>query len=140
MSDQETPVESFKRATAACLRAMSDEGELEVTPAYDQASISGNGKRSLPRAISIRQKSLAFEEADGLALAPPPRPDAMPGVCPHPRPRVTSSRRWSRRGSRQSAPAICRALRTISGSLSKISTRKRASSGSPTRTTCRSTT
>ena len=70
MSDQETPVESFKRATAACLRAMSDEGELEVTYGADQASISGERVRLPvpPRDLDPAEVARIRGEADGLAL------------------------------------------------------------------------
>ena len=44
-SDNETPVETFKRATAATLRAMSGQDEVEVNFSNDAPSVVGKRVR-----------------------------------------------------------------------------------------------
>ena len=44
-SDHETPVETFKRATAATLRAMSGQDEVEVNFSNDAPSVVGKRVR-----------------------------------------------------------------------------------------------
>ncbi len=64
------PVEQFKRVTAATLRAMADEGELEVTYSAGSPNITGKAVRlPLPgRALDAGQVSLLRGTADALAL------------------------------------------------------------------------
>jgi cobaltochelatase CobT len=64
------PVEQFKRVTAATLRAMADEGELEVTYSAGSPNVNGKSVRlPLPgRALDASQVSLLRGTADALAL------------------------------------------------------------------------
>lgn len=71
MPDQESPIETFKRATAAALRAVSEQEDVEVSFAPDsQGMISGRRARLPMPARSLLPEELARVrgEADALAL------------------------------------------------------------------------
>jgi cobaltochelatase CobT len=70
MSDPETPVEAFKRATAAAMRAVAEDSEIEVTFSADAASGSGKKARlPLPsRALAPEELARVRGEADQFAL------------------------------------------------------------------------
>jgi cobaltochelatase CobT len=64
------PIEQFKRVTASTLRAMADEGELEVTYSAGAPNVNGKTVRlPLPgRALDAGQVSVLRGTADALAL------------------------------------------------------------------------
>ena len=70
----ESPQEPFKRVVAGCMRAMSNERELEVTFAADRPSLTGTGedaKVRLPepaRKMSPAEAAVLRGQADSLAL------------------------------------------------------------------------
>ncbi len=70
----DAPQEPFKRAVAACMRAMSGERELEVTFAADRPALVGAGegaKARLPepaRKLSPREAAIVRGHADSMAL------------------------------------------------------------------------
>ena len=68
--DDEHPVEVFKRSTAACVRAMSGERELEVTYGAETPSMSGEkGRLPLPpRDLDPLEIAKVRGEADSLSL------------------------------------------------------------------------
>jgi cobaltochelatase CobT len=70
MSDPETPVEAFKRATAAAMRAVAEDSEIEVTFTADAAGGSGKKARlPLPsRALAPEELARVRGEADQFAL------------------------------------------------------------------------
>ncbi len=70
MSDQETPLETFKRATAATLRAIAAKDEVEVTFSNDAPSVSGKRVRipNPPRDLNPRDAAIARGAADAAAL------------------------------------------------------------------------
>lgn len=70
MSDPETPVEAFKRATAAAMRAVAEDSEIEVTFTADAASGAGKKARlPLPsRALAPEELARVRGEADQFAL------------------------------------------------------------------------
>jgi cobaltochelatase CobT len=66
----EPPVEQFKRATAACFRAMADKSDLEVAYSAEPPGISGDRVR-LPfpsRDLPPEEVAQVRGEADALAL------------------------------------------------------------------------
>jgi cobaltochelatase CobT len=69
-SDHETPVETFKRATAATLRAMSGQDEVEVNFSSDAPSAVGKRVRipNPPRDLNPRDAAIARGAADAVAL------------------------------------------------------------------------
>jgi len=86
MSEGEPPIESFKRAVAACFRAVADESEIDVSFTAEPPGITGNRarlpfpSRDLPRAEVAQVRG----EADALALKlrhhdPAIHAKAMPG-------------------------------------------------------------
>jgi cobaltochelatase CobT len=70
MSQGETPVELFKRATGAALRAIADDGEVEVSFATDGIGITGKRARlPLPsRSLAPDELARVRGEADAAAL------------------------------------------------------------------------
>jgi len=70
MSDNETPVETFKRATAATLRAMSGQDEVEVNFSNDAPSVVGKRVRipNPARDLNPRDAAIARGAADAVAL------------------------------------------------------------------------
>ena len=70
----DAPQEPFKRAVAACMRAMSGSKELEVTFAADRPALIGGGegaKARLPepaRKLSPREAAIVRGHADSMAL------------------------------------------------------------------------
>ena len=70
----DAPQEPFKRAVAACMRAMSGAKELEVTFAADRPSLIGTGegaKARLPepaRKLSPREAAIVRGHSDSMAL------------------------------------------------------------------------
>ena len=70
MSDNETPVEIFKRATAATLRAMSGQDEVEVSFSNDAPSVVGKRVRipNPARDLNPRDAAIARGAADAVAL------------------------------------------------------------------------
>ncbi len=70
MSEGEPPIESFKRAVAACFRAMSDRDEMEVTFSAEPPGVSGERAR-LPfpsRELPSEEVAQVRGEADAMAL------------------------------------------------------------------------
>src|SRR5271156_790115 len=70
MQDSETPVEIFKRATAATLRAMSGQDEVEVSFSNDAPSVVGKRVRipNPARDLNPRDAAIARGAADAVAL------------------------------------------------------------------------
>lgn len=70
MSDAETPVEAFKRATAAALRAIAETDKVDVAFAADAGGLSGRRARlPLPsRALAEEEVARVRGEADAIAL------------------------------------------------------------------------
>jgi cobaltochelatase CobT len=70
MSETETPVDIFKRATAATLRAMARQDELEVSFANEPASITGKHIRipNPARGLSPLDAAISRGTADAVAL------------------------------------------------------------------------
>jgi cobaltochelatase CobT len=70
MTENESPVEVFKRATAATLRAMAEQDELEVSFSNDAPSVSGKRVRipSPARDMNPRDAAVARGSADAAAL------------------------------------------------------------------------
>jgi len=70
MTEPESPVEVFKRATAATLRAMAEQDELEVTFSNDSPSVSGKRVRipAPARDMNPRDAAVARGSADAAAL------------------------------------------------------------------------
>ena len=70
LRDDEHPVEVFKRSTAACVRAMSGERELEVTYGAETPSMSGEKVRLPlpPRDLDPLEVAKVRGEADSLSL------------------------------------------------------------------------
>jgi len=68
--DKETPLDSFKRVTAATMRAMGDIDELEVSFGPDRASLErGHAKLPMPgRDLPVAEAAFVRGEADSLAL------------------------------------------------------------------------
>ena len=68
--DDEHPVEVFKRSTAACVRAMSGEPELEVSYGAETPSMAGERVRLPlpPRDLDPREVAKVRGEADSLSL------------------------------------------------------------------------
>ena len=68
--DDEHPVEVFKRSTAACVRAMSGERELEVSYGAETPSMSGEKVRLPlpPRDLDPLEIAKVRGEADSLSL------------------------------------------------------------------------
>jgi cobaltochelatase CobT len=69
-SDHETPVETFKRATAATVRAMSGQDEVEVNFSNDAPSVVGKRVRipNPSRDLNPRDAAIARGAADAVAL------------------------------------------------------------------------
>src|SRR5947209_4044686 len=69
-AENEAPVEVFKRATAATLRAMSAQDEVEVTFSNDAPSVSGKRVRipAPARDMNPRDAAVARGSADAAAL------------------------------------------------------------------------
>jgi cobaltochelatase CobT len=70
MASNETPLDIFKRATAATLRAMSGHDEVEVAFANDPPGVAGNRVRmpNPPRDLNPRDAAIARGTADAIAL------------------------------------------------------------------------
>ncbi len=70
MTDPETPIEAFKRATAAALRAVAHEPEVEVAFAADAGGLAGKRARlPLPsRSLAADEVARVRGEADAIAL------------------------------------------------------------------------
>ncbi len=70
MAEPESPLELFKRTTAATLRAVAHEGELEVVYAADAAGMSGKRARLPlpPRNLPPEDIARVRGEADAIAL------------------------------------------------------------------------
>jgi len=70
MSEPDTPVEIFKRATAATLRAMSGQDDVEVAFANEAPSVVGKRVRipSPPRDLNPRDAAIARGASDAVAL------------------------------------------------------------------------
>ena len=68
--DDEHPVEVFKRSTAACVRAMSGERELEISYGAETPSMSGEKVRLPlpPRDLDPLEIAKVRGEADSLSL------------------------------------------------------------------------
>ena len=68
--DEESPVEAFKRATAACFRALADQRELEVSYGAETPGVAGERARLPvpPRDLDPLEVARLRGEADGLAL------------------------------------------------------------------------
>ena len=70
----EPPQEPFKRAVAACMRALSRTPDLEVVYASDKPMVSGHGEGAKarlpepPRRLSPRDAAIVRGHADSLAL------------------------------------------------------------------------
>ena len=70
----EAPQEPFKRAVAACMRALSRTPELEVTFAADRPGVTGRGEDAKarlpepPRKLSAREAAIVRGHADSMAL------------------------------------------------------------------------
>ena len=70
----EAPQEPFKRAVAACMRAMARSPELEVTYAADKPAVSGYGETAKarlpdpPRKLSPREAAIVRGHADSFSL------------------------------------------------------------------------
>jgi cobaltochelatase CobT len=69
-NQDDAAIETFKRSTEACLRAMSEETELEVTFGAEQASVAaGRARLPLPpRDLDPGEVATLRGEADSLAL------------------------------------------------------------------------
>jgi cobaltochelatase CobT len=73
-SPTEAPQEPFKRAVAACMRAMSRTPTLEVTYAADKPGVVGHGDTAKarlpepPRKLSPREAAIVRGHADSMAL------------------------------------------------------------------------
>ena len=65
MTENESPVEVFKRATAATLRAMAEQDELEVSFSNDAPSVSG-------KRVRIRSRFHACATVDDVVLSSEP--------------------------------------------------------------------
>ncbi|MDX2104127.1 MAG: cobaltochelatase subunit CobT [Alphaproteobacteria bacterium] len=70
MADQDNPIERFKRATAAALRAVAHEGEVEVVYAAEASGLSGKRARlpMPPRSLPAEDVARVRGEADAIAL------------------------------------------------------------------------
>jgi cobaltochelatase CobT len=70
MTDSDTPIEVFKRATTATVRAMSGQDEVEVTFSNDAPSVSGKRVRipNPARDLNPRDAAVARGAADAMAL------------------------------------------------------------------------
>ncbi|MDB5393897.1 MAG: cobT [Rhodospirillales bacterium] len=70
MSDADTPIEIFKRATVATVRAMSGQDEVEVTFSNDAPSVSGKRVRipNPARDLNPLDAAVARGAADAMAL------------------------------------------------------------------------
>jgi cobaltochelatase CobT len=70
MSEPDTPIEIFKRATAATLRAMAEQPDVEVAFATEPASVAGKRVRipTPPRDLNPRDAAIARGAADAVAL------------------------------------------------------------------------
>ena len=70
MTSDETPLDTFKRATAATLRAMSGQDEVEVSFSNEAPSVSGKRVRlpTPPRDLNPRDAAVARGAADAAAL------------------------------------------------------------------------
>ena len=108
MSAKETPGEIFKRALAHAARSLAEQPDLEVVFSGDGPSLVGN-RAVLPH--PPRELSGAGDHPhprprrpDGAARRPPRRGRPRPGQAEVDRGRARSTTRWSRRGSRPSAP------------------------------------
>ena len=68
--DDEHPVEVFKRSTAACVRAMSGQPELEISYGAETPSMSGERVRLPlpPRDLDPLEVAKVRGEADSLSL------------------------------------------------------------------------
>ena len=108
MSGKETPTEIFKRALAHAARSLAEQPDLEVVFSGDGPQLTGHRAvlphppRDLAGAETARIRGLA----DQMALRVAHHDDAAhartaPAVG---RGRARSTTRWSRRGSRRSAP------------------------------------
>ncbi|HEY9568354.1 MAG TPA: cobaltochelatase subunit CobT, partial [Thalassobaculum sp.] len=66
----DTAFEDFKRATAACLRAISGEAEVEVTYGAEHAGVAGNRARlpAPPKDMDPAELARLRGESDALAL------------------------------------------------------------------------
>jgi cobaltochelatase CobT len=73
-SPKEAPQEPFKRAVAACMRAMAQTPALEVTFSADRPSVIGAGENAKarlpepPRKLSARDAAIVRGHSDSLAL------------------------------------------------------------------------
>ena len=70
MSEGEPPIESFKRAVAACFRAVADDSEIDVAFTAEPPGVAGNRAR-LPfpsRDLPSEEVAQVRGEADALAL------------------------------------------------------------------------
>jgi cobaltochelatase CobT len=70
MNETESPLEVFKRATAATLRAIAEQPEIEVGFASEPPAIQGNRVRipTPPRDLNPRDAAVARGAADAVAL------------------------------------------------------------------------
>ena len=70
MAEQENPVEVFKRATAATMRAIADRDDLQVTFSAEPPGLSGNKARvPMPaRDLNSRDAAVVRGAADAVAL------------------------------------------------------------------------
>jgi cobaltochelatase CobT len=70
MSDPETPVETFRRTTAAAMRAVAEDAEIDASFAADGTGVSGKKARlPLPsRALAPDEMARVRGEADAIAL------------------------------------------------------------------------
>jgi cobaltochelatase CobT len=70
MADSETPIETFKRATAAALRAMAGQDDLEVAFSNEAPSVLGKRVRipNPARDLNPRDAAIARGAADSVAL------------------------------------------------------------------------
>jgi cobaltochelatase CobT len=70
MSDADTPIEVFKRATVATVRAMSGQDEVEVAFSNESPSLSGKRVRipNPARDLNPRDAAVARGSADAMAL------------------------------------------------------------------------
>lgn len=70
MSDGETPVEEFKRATAATLRALAGEPEVDVSYGVEQSGmVAGRARLPVPATdLNPHDVALVRGEADAIAL------------------------------------------------------------------------
>ncbi|SEP97284.1 cobaltochelatase CobT subunit [Faunimonas pinastri] len=69
-SKHDNPVDPFKQAVAACVRAVSGERELEVTFAADRPLLAGNNARlpEPPRRLTARDAAITRGLGDAMAL------------------------------------------------------------------------